>query len=353
MLVLALLFFEGDLGMAVSFAVVVMLLMIFAGVSAKLIVSVVVAGGAAGLLFIAAGSSFRSNRISVYFDALFGNFQDTRGIAFQSYQGFLSLADGSISGVGLGQSAAKWFYLPESRNDFIFAIIGEELGLWGGALVIILFALLGYFGLRTALRAADRYQQLLAATLTASVVSQAFINIGYVVGLLPVTGIQLPLISAGGTSVIITLTAMGLLANIARHEPQAVSGYQNYGRPVFDRILRIAEPEPPHPQGAMPQSQSPQSPQSRGGTTPTLRRESAVAPKPGSRQERFGVPVTGRSSRQNSRQDREPREPRQSRDPGQSRQRLTPSPKRQHPPLKGGGSRGPSGRSGHYRGRGR
>ena len=111
--------------------------------------------------------------------------------------------------------------------------------------MIILFGTLGFFGLRTALRAADHYQALVAGTLTATVVSQAFINIGYVVGVLPVTGIQLPLISAGGTSAIITLAAMGILANIARHEPAAVSAMQSYGRPVFDRLLFIGEPDTP------------------------------------------------------------------------------------------------------------
>ncbi|CAM3900962.1 FtsW/RodA/SpoVE family cell cycle protein [Corynebacterium frankenforstense] len=235
---------EGDLGMAVAFALVVGFVLIFAGVDKRWLIGLIGAG-ALTMVAVFAGGGFRSHRFHVYFDALFGRFTDTRGTAFQSYQGFLSLADGSVGGVGLGQSRAKWFYLPEARNDFIFAIIGEELGLWGGALVIILFGTLGFFGLRTALRAADHYQALLAGTLTATVVSQAFINIGYVVGVLPVTGIQLPLISAGGTSAIITLAAMGILANIARHEPAAVSAMQSYGRPVFDRLLFISEPDTP------------------------------------------------------------------------------------------------------------
>lgn len=235
---------EGDLGMAVAFALVVGFVLIFAGVDKRWLIGLISAG-AITMVAVFAGGGFRSHRFHVYFDALFGRFTDTRGTAFQSYQGFLSLADGSVGGVGLGQSRAKWFYLPEARNDFIFAIIGEELGLWGGALVIILFGTLGFFGLRTALRAADHYQALVAGTLTATVVSQAFINIGYVVGVLPVTGIQLPLISAGGTSAIITLAAMGILANIARHEPAAVSAMQSYGRPVFDRLLFIGEPDTP------------------------------------------------------------------------------------------------------------
>ncbi|GAA3520143.1 putative lipid II flippase FtsW [Corynebacterium pilbarense] len=256
---------QGDMGMALSFAIVVAFILLFAGVSLKA-VGVVAASGVVALVVIFLSGSFRSDRFHVYFDALHGHFDDTRGVAFQSHQGFLSLADGHIFGVGLGQSRAKWFYLPEARNDFIFAVIGEELGLWGGALVIALFALLGFFGMRTALRAQTQYQTLMAASLTAAVVSQAFINMGYVVGLLPVTGIQLPMLSAGGSSAVFTLGAMGVLASVARHEPDAISSMQNYGRPVFDRIFFIAEPR------ALKQR----------------RQAPAAAP----RRERYGTPVT-------------------------------------------------------------
>ncbi|WJY97920.1 FtsW/RodA/SpoVE family cell cycle protein [Corynebacterium fournieri] len=256
---------QGDMGMALSFAVVVAFILLFAGVSLKA-VGVVVASGFLAMVVMFLSGGFRSNRFHVYFDALHGHFDDTRGVAFQSHQGFLSLADGHIFGVGLGQSRAKWFYLPEARNDFIFAVIGEELGLWGGALVIILFALLGFFGLRTARRAQTQYQTLMAASLTAAVVSQAFINIGYVVGLLPVTGIQLPMLSAGGSSAVFTLGAMGVLASVARHEPDAISSMQNYGRPVFDRVFFIGEPR--------------------------ARKQSRPAPAAAPRRERYGTPVT-------------------------------------------------------------
>ena len=196
---------QGDLGMALSFALVVVFTLIFAGVDWRVPATIGVAA-VCGLLFIFLSGGFRSNRFHTYFDALVGNISDTQGTGFQSYQGFLSLADGGFWGVGIGQSRAKWFYLPEAKNDFIFAIVGEELGWWGGALVIVLFAALGYVGLRTAMRAQNQFQSLLAATLTIGVVTQAFVNIGYVIGLLPVTGIQLPMISAGGTAAIITIT---------------------------------------------------------------------------------------------------------------------------------------------------
>lgn len=272
---------QGDYGMAVSFAIVVALILIFAGIPLSLI-GIAAGVGALSLVVVFLSGGYRSNRFRVYFDALFGHFEETRTIAFQSHQGFLSLADGSLFGVGLGQSRAKWFYLPEARNDFIFAVIGEELGLWGGALVIILFALLGVFGLRAARRAQNQFQALMAASLAAGVVSQAFINIGYVIGLLPVTGIQLPMLSAGGTSAVITLGSMGILASVARHEPDCVSAMQNYGRPAFDRILGIGEPTAPRQAQARAQAQA-------------LRHRPA-APTRSGREARFGTPVTARAA---------------------------------------------------------
>ncbi|WP_342320044.1 FtsW/RodA/SpoVE family cell cycle protein [Corynebacterium mayonis] len=269
---------QGDLGMAASFALVIGIIVFFAGMSSLLFLPVVLAALAVFLAVFLQGG-FRSHRFHVYFDALFGHFEDTRGVAFQSHQGFLSLGDGSLFGVGLGQSRAKWFYLPEARNDFIFAVIGEELGLWGGALVISLFCALLVFGLRTARRARNQYQALLAAALTAGLVAQAFSNIGYVVGLLPVTGIQLPMLSAGGTSAVITLASMGILASVARHEPDAVSAMQNYGRPLCDRIFFIPEPTSP------------------GQARTRAPKRVQTTPKPGTRAERearFGTPVTAR-----------------------------------------------------------
>ena len=111
-------------------------------------------------------------------------------------------------------------------------------------------------GLRAARRAQNQFQALMAASLAAGVVSQAFINIGYVIGLLPVTGIQLPMLSAGGTSAVITLGSMGILASVARHEPDCVSAMQNYGRPAFDRILGIGEPTAPRQAQARAQAQA-------------------------------------------------------------------------------------------------
>jgi len=232
---------ERDLGMAMTFLLVVVALLFFAGINMRYIagLGVFVAAGFT-IVFLAGG--LRGKRFDTFISAFFGNFADTKSSAFQSYQGFLSLADGSLTGVGLGQSRAKWFYLPEAKNDFIFAIIGEEMGLMGGTLVICLFSWLAYIGFRIAARSAHQFLALTAATLTAGVVAQAFINMGYVVGLLPVTGINLPMISAGGTSAVITLGAMGILANCARHEPDTIAAMANFGKPAFDRALFLPEP---------------------------------------------------------------------------------------------------------------
>lgn len=242
-LVLALVMLQRDLGMVMSMAFVVVALAWFAGLP-RVIITGLLGLAALALAIFTATAGFRSARIRVYFDSLLGNFSDVEGDAYQSYQGFLSLADGSLTGVGLGQSSAKWGYLPEAKNDFIFAIIGEETGFLGALTVILLYAALGWVGLRIAGRQNDPFLRLLAGTITAATVVQAFINIGYVVGALPVTGLQLPLISAGGTSAMVTLFSMGLLATCARHESEAVSAMQTSGRPALDRFLRIPEPIP-------------------------------------------------------------------------------------------------------------
>lgn len=237
---------QRDLGMVVVISVVALALTVCTGLPGRAI-ALLSGIGIVGFVALILFEGFRSQRILTYLDTFFLNYSDIRGPGYQVYQGTLSLADGSLTGVGLGQSRAKWFYLPEANNDFIFAIIGEELGFLGATLVIVLYGLLGWVGLRIAMKQVDPFLRLLAATLTTSVVVSAFINIGYVVGWLPVTGIQLPLISAGGTSAIITIGSMGMLATCARHEPEAISAMQTSGRPVVDRVLRIPEPLPYEP----------------------------------------------------------------------------------------------------------
>jgi cell division protein FtsW len=146
---------------------------------------------------------------------------DTMGQAWQSNHGLFSLASGGWGGVGLGASREKWSWLPEAHNDFIFAIIGEELGLVGGLAVILVFALLGYGMVRIVLRSKNIMIQVAAAGYFALIIGQAAINIGVVAGLLPVIGLPLPFVSYGGSSIISSLLAVGVLLSFAKTEPGA------------------------------------------------------------------------------------------------------------------------------------
>jgi cell division protein FtsW len=169
---------------------------------------------------------------------------DSQGSGYQARQARFALANGGFFGDGLGQGTAKWNYLPNAHNDFIFAIIGEELGFIGAAGLLCLFGLFAYTGMRIARRSADPFLRLLTATATLWVMGQVFINVGYVVGLLPVTGLQLPLISAGGTSTATTLLMIGVMANAARHEPEAVAALRAGRDDRVNRLLRLPLPEP-------------------------------------------------------------------------------------------------------------
>ncbi|MDQ1510869.1 MAG: cell division protein FtsW, partial [Actinomycetota bacterium] len=144
---------------------------------------------------------------------------DQRSTGYQIAQSLIALGSGGVNGVGLGAGRAKWMFLPNAHTDFIFAVIGEELGLIGCLLVLGLFAGFGLVGFRVAQRAPDRFGLLLAAGVTAWIVGQAVINLGAVVGLLPVSGITLPFLSAGGSSLVITMLGAGILANVARRTP--------------------------------------------------------------------------------------------------------------------------------------
>ena len=143
-------------------------------------------------------------------------FADQTNAGYQISQSLIAIGSGGLTGVGLGAGRAKWNFLPNAHTDFIFAIIGEELGLLGCLLVISLFIAFAVLGIRTALRAPDRFGALLAAGITMGIVGQAVINIGAVVGLLPVTGIPLPFVSFGGTALVTTMFSAGVLSNIGR-----------------------------------------------------------------------------------------------------------------------------------------
>jgi len=141
---------------------------------------------------------------------------DPNGAGFQAIQAKIALGSGGIFGVGLGQSLQKAFYLPEAHTDMIAAVIGEELGLAGISVLVGLFGLFGYAGLRAAQRARDRYAKLLAAGLTSLILIQAIVNLFAVLGLAPLTGVPLPFVSYGNSSLLVMLAATGLLLNVAR-----------------------------------------------------------------------------------------------------------------------------------------
>lgn len=248
LVVFVLIVLQPDLGTTISLAIILLALLWFAGLPLKIFLTLLVAGGAAATT-LALTAGYRSARVQSFLNPG----EDAQGAGYQARQAKYALADGSFLGEGLGQSRAKWSYLPNAHNDFIFAIIGEELGFIGAGAVIGLFALFVYTGLRIARRSVDPFLQLLVATATAWITGQAFINIGYVVGVLPVTGLQLPLVSAGGTSTATTLLMFGLVANAARHEPEAVSALHSGQDGRVARLLRLPKPAayiPPRRRGA-------------------------------------------------------------------------------------------------------
>jgi cell division protein FtsW len=155
---------------------------------------------------------YRRERITGFLDP----FADPLGTGHQAVQSLVALGTGGWFGVGLGASRARWSFLPNAHTDFIFAIIGEETGLIGAGLVIVLFAFFAGVGIRIALTAPDMFGRLLAVGIVAWLSFQALINVGGVVAVLPITGVPLPFVSSGGNAMIVSLAAVGILVNISR-----------------------------------------------------------------------------------------------------------------------------------------
>jgi cell division protein FtsW len=181
-----------------------------------------------GLLAIAIPAGWKAMMMEEYrrdrFLAFLDPWADPLGDGYHIIQSLFALGSGGLFGVGLGNSRQKLFYLPERHTDFIFAILGEELGLVGAFLVIVLFGVFAYRGFRIAMQAPDAFGTLLAAGITSMVVLQALINIGVVTGSIPITGITLPFISYGGSSLVPTLGAIGIVLNISRYGRENSSG---------------------------------------------------------------------------------------------------------------------------------
>jgi cell division protein FtsW len=169
--------------------------------------------GVAGFVALVISAPYRMKRITSFLDP----WQDPLGSGFQIIQSLYAIGPGGLFGLGLGQSRQKFFYLPEPQTDFIFAILSEELGFIGGSLVILLFSLLLWRGIRIALGAPDLFGAFLAVGIIIMIAIQVMINIGVVTGLMPVTGITLPFLSYGGSSLTLMLMAVGVLLNISRY----------------------------------------------------------------------------------------------------------------------------------------
>ena len=203
---------EPDLGTVIAIGIVLGAILVVSGVPLR----VLAAGGSIAIALGLAAIWFEPYRRARLFSFL-NPWHDAQGAGFQTIQGIIGFGSGGVFGTGIGRGVAKVNYLPEAHTDMIFATIGEELGLIGAALVIAAYCVFAYAGLRVALRCRDPFGKRLAAGLTTLVCGQALVNLAAVLGLAPLTGITLPFVSYGGSSLVVSLAAVGVLLNIAGH----------------------------------------------------------------------------------------------------------------------------------------
>ena len=215
-LLTALVLIGGDLGTTLVLFAIALGLLWVVGVPARLFIGAVSVVSVAAL-YLAASSPERLNRITSFTEP----FKDFQGSGWQAGHGILGMASGGILGKGIGASQQKWGNLPEAHTDFIFAVLGEELGLVGTILVLVLFLTIAYAGLRVAVETQDLFIRYATAGVVMWLMAHVVINIGMVLALLPVIGIPLPLVSYGGSSLVPELVALGLVIGFARSEPSA------------------------------------------------------------------------------------------------------------------------------------
>jgi cell division protein FtsW len=213
-----LLMMQPNLGTTIVVGCIVLVVVYVAGAPARPLAGCAVVGTFAAVV-MALAVPYRRARVLAFLNP----WADPGNTGYQVIQSQVGLANGHLLGTGLGASRAKWGFLPFAHTDFIFAIIGEELGLVGAVAVVALFVALAVLGVRTAMRASDRFGTLLATGITTWLAVQAVVNIGAVVGAMPITGVPLPFISFGGSSLLFTLAATGVLLNISRN-PGAAAG---------------------------------------------------------------------------------------------------------------------------------
>jgi cell division protein FtsW len=207
---------EPDLGTAVVLAAVAGMMLFVAGLCWRYLAAL----GAAALVFLTASIVFWPYRLQRALAFLYPE-QDPYGSAYQLNQSLLALGKGGLTGAGFGLSQQKAFYIPAAHTDFVFAVLGEELGLFGTSLLLVAFLLLLWRGTRAALRAPDRFGAYLAFGLTGCLVLQAFVNMAVSAGLLPTKGIPLPFLSYGGSSLVSSMAGLGLLLNVSQHSTPA------------------------------------------------------------------------------------------------------------------------------------
>jgi cell division protein FtsW len=204
---------QPDMGTALVLCCIALSLLYAGGVPLRPVLKVLVGVALLGLI-LGLAEPYRRARLLSFVNP----FAHAQGSGYQVVQSLVGLGSGRLWGLGLAGGREKWGLLPNAHTDFIFSVIGEQAGLIGALIVLGLFAALAWYGLRAAHRAPDRFGALLAVAATCWITSQAVINIGAVIGLLPVTGIPLPFISFGGSSLVITMMAAGVLINVAAHE---------------------------------------------------------------------------------------------------------------------------------------
>jgi cell division protein FtsW len=203
---------QPDLGTALSIIVIVSVMIFAAGINYRYLLGLVLVSlPAAYVVLISA--SYRRRRLTVFLNP----WEDPLGDGFQVIQSLIAVGTGGMLGRGLMAGVQKLFYLPYPETDFIYAVIGEELGLAGATLILACFCVIAWRGLRTAMRAPDRFGAFVALGLTAMISVQAFFNISVVLGLLPTKGIPLPFVSFGGSSLLVSMIGMGILLNVSQH----------------------------------------------------------------------------------------------------------------------------------------
>jgi cell division protein FtsW len=212
-LILGLVVMQGDLGTAIILGIVVAALLFVAGAPARIFV-LFGSVGLVGIALLSLNAGYRMRRFTAWLNPE----ADLDGAGWQLTQGKVALGTGGWWGVGLGGSREKWGALPEAHTDFIYPVIGEELGLFGALTVIGLFAAITVFALRMAMRTSDTFVRITCVGIVAWIVGQAMVNLGAVLQLLPITGVPLPFISYGGSSLLPSLMAVGVLLAFARQE---------------------------------------------------------------------------------------------------------------------------------------